>query len=74
MTALRYKGYKIREWTGPYGMFPDKGEPKYYIQTQHSSSGTDWSAENCPKAWSLREAKEKIRVLVHADKMSGNLN
>jgi hypothetical protein len=59
----RYKGYEIKDWSGPYGSYPDAGEPKYFIQTQHAPTGIDWSAENCPKAWSLREAREKINDL-----------
>jgi hypothetical protein len=63
MKTRIYKGYEIRDWQGPYGSYPDKGEPRYYVQTQHDS-GNDWSPEHCPQAWSLREARERIDSIV----------
>lgn len=60
MKTRTYKGMEIKEYTGPYGRFPDRREPRYYIQTHHSPTGIPWSPENCPVAWSLREAREKI--------------
>lgn len=54
-----YKGHLIRAWSGPYGQYPDRGEPRYYVQTQHAT-GIDWSAERCPAFWTLRAAKAWI--------------
>ena len=59
----KYKGFLIIRWTGPYGLTPDKGEPRYYVQTHHET-GNDWAPEHCPRAWSLREAREKIDEII----------
>ena len=58
-----YKGYTIQPWSGPYGNHPD-AEPLWYIQTYHQPTGMPWGAENCPTAFTLKEAKEKIRYVL----------
>ena len=65
MSTRKYKGYEIRDWSGPYGQHPDSPEPKYFVQTQHSPTGMDWSAENCPHFWSLKAAKEWINEKIN---------
>jgi hypothetical protein len=65
-TIRKYKGYEIRRWSGPYGQHPDSGEPKCYVQTQHSPTGIDWSAEECPKFWSYKAAREWINNQISA--------
>jgi hypothetical protein len=57
---VKYKGYSIEPWKGPYGETPDKGEPKYFVQIYDRATGLPMGAEFCPRAWSLREAKETI--------------
>ncbi len=64
MTPRTYKGYQIRDWSGPYGSNPDGREPRYYVQTKHTATGIDWSPECCPKAHSLRQAREIINEMV----------
>ena len=66
MSTRTYKGYAIRDWTGPYGQHPDRGEPRYYVQTKHWPTGIEWSAENCPRFWSLKAAKEWINSALKA--------
>jgi hypothetical protein len=63
MSTRKYKGYEIRDWSGPYGQHPDNKEPKYFVQTKHET-GVDWSAELCPQFASLAAAKEWINEVI----------
>lgn len=59
---MKYKGYEIMPWSGPYQQ--GRREPHWYIQIHHIPTGIAWSAQECPQVWSLREAKEKINQII----------
>lgn len=61
---MKYKGYTIRGWSGPYGETPDKGEPKWYIETHHEKTGLPHFPPLVGmRVRSIREAKEKIKEM-----------
>lgn len=63
---MKYKGYTIREWPGPYGETPDAGEPKWYIETLHEKTGLpEFPPGKGMRFRSLRSAKEKINEMVN---------
>lgn len=57
MKTYRYKGFRI----SPYP-YIEQGEyqHKWYIQTHHCPTGIPWDAQECPKTYSLRQAREYI--------------
>lgn len=61
----KYKGYTIREWSGPYGETPDAGEPRWYIESRHEATGLT----EFPSIWmrfrSLRAVKERINYNIN---------
>jgi len=62
---VKFKGYTIRKWTGPYGETPDAGEPKWYIETLHEKTGLPhFPPSNGMRFRSLRAAKEKINEML----------
>lgn len=69
---MKYRGFQILKWTGPYNETPDKGEPHFFIQTHHRETGLPYRPDICPKAWSMREAIYKIQdMLYHETKYDG---
>jgi hypothetical protein len=55
----KYKGYEIKS-----GLWLNRKFTRWYIQTQHFPTGIDWSPENCPQVYSLKQACEKINEML----------